>query len=302
MDKTQTPPGRDGGDEDAGKKQIHLGPKHMMKAKDVAKSAEKELNKAMDNTHKNKARKMYELADRLSKVDTSKLNEQELSERDAMIQRLAQEAQAMKKSMAEGAERLSYDTLELIDEYIAKIDPSQDRDELIQDILNNHIHTSELEWALQDKDNVAEADEEDLHTSFNVVKLGGALNADPRSLRAAIQRHMQGSPTRTDVMVLANAFVGMLKNSDDRQIQMIANLIKAGNPTTVPQESTAAIAERNAFVDAMRQAKKGEKFTVGGREFTKTTSHGDDEPVKEAVNTEAYDRLKRVFDFSDYKG
>jgi hypothetical protein len=194
---------------------------------------------------KAKARKMYELADRLSKVDTSKLNEQELSERDAMIQRLAQEAQAMKQGVAEA--------------------------------------------------------EEDLHTSFNVVKLGGALNADPRTLRAAITRHMQGSPTRTDIMTLANAFMSMLKNSDDQQIQQIANLIKSGNPREVPQESTAAIAERNAFVDAMRQVKKGEKFTVGGKEFTKTTSHGEDE-VKEAVDTEAYDRLKKVFDFSDYKG
>jgi hypothetical protein len=51
----------------------------------------------------------------------------------------------------------------------------------------------------------------------------------------------------------------------------------------------------------MRQAKKGEKFTVGGREFTKTTGHGEEE-VKEAIDTEAYDRLKKVFDFSDYKG
>jgi hypothetical protein len=117
----------------------------------------------------------------------------------------------------------------------------------------------------------------------------------------AISRGMAGKPTRQDLMVLADSFLKLLQNSDDRQIQAIANLIKAGNPREVPQESTAAIAERNAFVDAMRQAKKGEKFTVGGREFTKTTSHGEEE-VKEAIDTEAYDRLKKVFDFSDYKG
>jgi hypothetical protein len=151
-----------------------------------------------------------------------------------------------------------------------------------------------------DDDDVKEAGEGD-GPHFNIAKLGGAIGIDPRLLRMAINRGMAGKPTRQDLMVLADSFLKLLQNSDDRQIQAIANLIKAGNPREVPQESTAAIAERNAFVDAMRQAKKGEKFTVGGREFTKTTSHGDEE-VKEAINTEAYDRLKRVFDFSDYKG
>jgi hypothetical protein len=46
MDKTQTSPGRDG-DIDWTKKQIHLGPEHTMKAKDVAKHALKVLNKTM---------------------------------------------------------------------------------------------------------------------------------------------------------------------------------------------------------------------------------------------------------------
>jgi hypothetical protein len=37
--------------DDAGKKQTHLGPKHMMKAKDASKQAEKILNKEMDKSH-----------------------------------------------------------------------------------------------------------------------------------------------------------------------------------------------------------------------------------------------------------
>jgi hypothetical protein len=50
-----------------------------------------------------------------------------------------------------GDHGLSQDTLDLIDEYIAKFDPTQDRDEMIQDILDGTIHTSELEYALQDE-------------------------------------------------------------------------------------------------------------------------------------------------------
>lgn len=50
MDKSQTSPGRDG-DIDWTKKQIHLGPERMMKAKDVAKHALKALDKTMKKSH-----------------------------------------------------------------------------------------------------------------------------------------------------------------------------------------------------------------------------------------------------------
>jgi hypothetical protein len=56
MDKTQTPPGRDGGI-DWTKKQIHLGPEHVIKTKDVAKHALKVLNKTMKKSHADTAKK-----------------------------------------------------------------------------------------------------------------------------------------------------------------------------------------------------------------------------------------------------
>ena len=203
-----------------------------------------------------KARKMFELADRLSKVNASELTEQQLSERNSMIARLQEEMSKLRE---------------------AGLTPS------IGEPTDNTPSQG---------------------THYNVNKLGGEIGVDPRVLRTAIQRSMLGSPTRQDTMTLADAFLAILKNGDDQTIQRIANLIKSGNPREIPQESTAAIAERNAFVDAMRQVKKGDKFTVGGKEFTKTTSHGtmDKEEVKEEINTEAYDRLRKVFDFSNFKG
>jgi hypothetical protein len=296
MDKSQTPPGRDGGSKDAGKKEYYSKP---MKAKDAFKDAEKELNKAMD---KNKIRKMYELADRLSKVDTSKLNEQELAEHSAMIEGLRQKAAEIRESNLERKDLGGGRT-----QYIRKSSSYDDGDGSgvpgysVSMPKKGVDDENEKEFDFRDDDDeVKEAGDNAPH--FNIAKLGGAIGADPRLLRMAIARGMAGKPTRQDLMVLADSFLKLLQNSDDRQIQAIANLIKAGNPREVPQESTAAIAERNAFVDAMRQAKKGEKFTVGGKEYTKTTSHGEDGEVKESINTEAYDRLKRVFDFSDYKG
>ena len=50
MDKSQTPPGRDGGT-DLTKKQIHLGPEHVIKAKDVVKHTLKALDKSMKKSH-----------------------------------------------------------------------------------------------------------------------------------------------------------------------------------------------------------------------------------------------------------
>ncbi len=60
------------------------------------------------------------------------------------------------QGVAEGAEQLHPETLELIDEYIAKIEPDADRDEMIQSVIRGSIHPSELEYAL--KDDVAEAE------------------------------------------------------------------------------------------------------------------------------------------------
>jgi hypothetical protein len=62
---------------------------------------------------------------------------------------MVKQNESVNQGVAEGSEELHPDTLELIDEYIAKIEPDADRDELIQSVLNNHIHTSELEYALQ---------------------------------------------------------------------------------------------------------------------------------------------------------
>lgn len=61
-----------------------------------------------------------------------------------------------KQGVAEGDEQLHPETLELIDEYIAKIEPDADRDEMIQSVIRGSIHPSELEYAL--KDDVAEAE------------------------------------------------------------------------------------------------------------------------------------------------
>jgi hypothetical protein len=56
-----------------------------------------------------------------------------------------------KESVAEDTDgQLPQDTLDLIDEYIAKVEPGADRNQMIRDVNRGVIHTSELEYALQD--------------------------------------------------------------------------------------------------------------------------------------------------------
>lgn len=257
---------------------------------------------------KAKARKMYELATRLSSVNAAELTEQQLSERNSMIARLREEMKKIKEDSGR------FDKKELAPgrtQYTRKsstyTDDGSGGQEYSVSIPSKKIHDdNDREYNFRDDDDLEEAGGDvNQSTHYNVNKLGGEIGVDPRVLRVAIQRSITGNPTRQDTLTLANAFIGILQNGDDQTIQNIANIIKAGNPKKdVPQESTASIAERNAFVDAMRQVKKGDKFTVGGKEFTKTTTHGtnDKEEVKEEISTEAYDRLRKVFDFSNYKG
>ena len=54
------------------------------------------------------------------------------------------------------SDQLPQDTLDLIDEYIAKVEPGADRNQMIKHIVDGSIHTSELEYALQE--GVAEGD------------------------------------------------------------------------------------------------------------------------------------------------
>ena len=75
------------------------------------------------------------------------------------------------QGVPEGIEELPQDALDLIDEYIAKIEPDADRDEMIQSLLRGTIHSSELEYALQD-----DLDEGILDTiKSGIKKVGGKI-------------------------------------------------------------------------------------------------------------------------------
>ena len=97
------------------------------------------------------------------------------------------------KDVAEGSRnKLPQETIDLIREYIAKFEPNANENEFIQAILRGDIHTSELEYALQDSNyGVAEGDNlatfvEDQELAHILKHAGvpireGVLNDDTRN-------------------------------------------------------------------------------------------------------------------------
>jgi hypothetical protein len=230
-----------------------------------------------------KARKMYELATRLSNVNASELSEQQLGERNSMIARLQEEMNKLRETPSiktsvvhKGSYGTSYDSG-------ADDEDDEDLGYFKQDtsmpsgpkVRPNTQGRSPSQWSGKTPARIPfdEAGEDPSQsTHYNVNKLGQEIGIDPRQLRIAIQRSITGNPTRQDTLTVANAFISILQNGDDQTIQNIANIIKAGNPRKDPTQESAA-----------PKATKAEE-------------------VKEEISTEAYDRLKKVFDFSNFKG
>ena len=88
------------------------------------------------------------------------------------------------------AEQLHPETLELIDEYIAKIEPDADRDEMIQSVIRGSIHPSELEYAL--KDDVAEAEYQG-----RKVQLGKKMKGDVKKSKVYV-KNPQGNVVKVN--------------------------------------------------------------------------------------------------------
>lgn len=99
-------------------------------------------------------------------------------------------ARGAKTGMAEGVEQLHPETLELIDEYISKIEPDADRDEMIQSVIKGSIHPSELEYAL--KDDVTEAEYQG-----RKVQLGKKMKGDVKKSKVYV-KNPQGNVVKVN--------------------------------------------------------------------------------------------------------
>lgn len=115
--------------------------------------------------------------------------------------------------------------------------------------------------------------------ALNTSKLADTMGIDAQRLRGAVARATAGKQTRSDIMMLSDAFVKLLTNPDDTAIQAIANLIKSGNSAAKPEQEPGNMVmkqEGNEFSGALKAAKDAgeEEFEVGGKKY-KVNECGD---------------------------
>jgi hypothetical protein len=128
------------------------------------------------------------------------------------------------------------------------------------------------------KEHVLEADT-DVEEALNVPKLSSMLGVDGQKLRAAVMRSQQGQPTRSDIILLADTFVKVLTNPDDKSIQDIANLIKAGNskqaPKEQPTEESVQLGECGEMTSSPLSMMGADQSTESKDRYTLTIAKGD---------------------------
>lgn len=132
------------------------------------------------------------------------------------------------KAIQEGNQKVDEDEVEEGNEFAKKV----------QDLKAQGAKPGTKFKTSDGKEHVLESDD-DLEEALNVHKLSALVGVDGQKLRAAVMRSQQGQPTRSDIILLADTFVKILTNPDDKAIQDVANLIKAGNSKQAPKDQQA---------------------------------------------------------------
>ena len=124
-----------------------------------------------------------------------------------------------------------------------------------------------------------EMKEEEIEEALNVPKLSALVGVDGQKLRAAVMRSQQGQPTRSDIILLADTFVKILTNPDDKAIQDVANLIKAGNsrqsPKEQPTEESVQLGECGEMAASPLSMMGAEQAPEQQDRYTLTITKGD---------------------------
>jgi hypothetical protein len=166
-----------------------------------------------------------------------------------------------------GDHGLSQDTLDLIDEYIAKFDPTQDRDEMIQDILDGTIHTSELEYALQD--------EIDEGLGDVAKKVGGAIKSAGKKA------------------------LDVIAPGDD---ELISQLRKSAGINTQHNKPSMARSEVEKRVDEEEVEESGLQAYLGNKKYGETGMDALRKAGREHASKEKMAQIRAKYDKLDEEG
>ena len=178
------------------------------------------------------------------------------------------------QGVPEGVEELPQDALDLIDEYIAKIEPDADRDEMIQSLLRGTIHSSELEYALQD-----DLDEGILDTiKSGIKKVGGKIldkighGSDEDLLRdlkdkAGVRNPQNGKPSM--------AYSDVEKRTDEVDTGQYDARKSTPKGGTTPEQEKSFREKVRQYGDELEQRQKDKSQGVAEGEFAGDYATGE---------------------------
>ena len=178
------------------------------------------------------------------------------------------------QGVPEGVEELPQDALDLIDEYIAKIEPDADRDEMIQSLLRGTIHSSELEYALQD-----DLDEGILDTiKSGIKKVGGKIldkighGSDEDLLRdlkdkAGVRNPQTGKPSM--------AYSDVEKRTDEVDTGQYDARKSTPKGGTTPEQEKSFREKVRQYGDELEQRQKDKSQGVAEGEFAGDYATGE---------------------------
>ena len=224
---------------------------------------------------KQRARQLYELADRLSKLDINTLSEEQLSQRNTMIAKLQEEAQGVKE--------------EFNGEYDDEAGMAQSNLRTMARAVNGLLDT------IEDNDNLPEWAQEKLAKAemmttsvWDYLLSQKEQGMDPKVTEAA--------PPRVDSLV--TDALKIMRGSDYQ-----VDAVKAIKTVLGEREYNSRRGYYSFYVRQLMDMHSQEGVTETKKPSPKLTPvyMKKSEPVSEEINNEAYERLQKVFAFKNYE-
>ena len=224
---------------------------------------------------KQKARQLYELADRLSKLDVNSLSEEQQQQRSTMIAKLQEEAQGVKE--------------EFNGEYDDEAGMAQSNLRTMARAVNGLLDT------IEDNDNLPEWAQEKLAKAemmttsvWDYLLSQKEQGMDPKVTEAA--------PPRVDSLV--TDALKIMRGSDYQ-----VDAVKAIKTVLGEREYNSRRGYYSFYVRQLMDMHSQEGVTETKKPSPKLTpvDMKKSEPVSEEINNEAYERLQKVFAFKNYE-
>ena len=235
---------------------------------------------------KQRARQLYELADRLSKLDVKTLSEEQRQQRSSMIAKLQEEV----KGMAEGSSNIG----SAIKSLYQKIYNAGD---------------DEIEYFYHDSPIFAQYWDEYEGDLDSII-----AEVDPKELQvmlAELESYVQNANLKEDTDGEYNDEAGMAKGSlqtMSRAVSGLMDTIQQGDNLPEWAQEKLSLAEdylTTVWDYLLSQKEQGIEPTMQeskkpSPKLTPVTMKKTD-PVSEEINNEAYERLQKVFAFKNYE-